>query len=405
MQTGNGKSNGAEATSGEWHWNGHGRWTGHRRWTRHTRARARARRGPRGPVDQATRLALGRDRLARDLRHTGVGHVPADRDGQPRRTLQLEARAGRSAEQPQRTRLEVRRNARDTAGRQPGRSGARRERQLADRRAVRRHRHEPRRRERDDAGRDRARASRRARRSTRPSRSASGVPTSRSASSTRASSGTKPATCPGCAAKVLLNVGELPAPKVDMSKTFDPSTHVDCETARAATRRRLRRRRGDARRQTRRQRADPLRRARTGRLQRARLRVRLARGQRRRALPAVHEPADDQGMPQRSRRDAHARGPDHRLLRRRRSRPQRLRQRHRRLELRRQQQRSLRRGAVRPRHGRGRGLDRGSGQQRRRHRQLPELRGAAAARRRVVRRRRPTASPRRRSTRPIAAST
>ncbi len=35
--------------------------------------------------------------------------------------------------------------------------------------------------------------------------------------------------------KVLLNAGELPAPKVDMSKTFDPTTHVDCETARAAT--------------------------------------------------------------------------------------------------------------------------------------------------------------------------
>jgi hypothetical protein len=35
--------------------------------------------------------------------------------------------------------------------------------------------------------------------------------------------------------KYLLNPGELPAPKVDMSKPFDASTHVDCETARAAT--------------------------------------------------------------------------------------------------------------------------------------------------------------------------
>jgi hypothetical protein len=36
-------------------------------------------------------------------------------------------------------------------------------------------------------------------------------------------------------AKVMLNGGELPAPKDDMSTTFDPSTHVDCATARAAT--------------------------------------------------------------------------------------------------------------------------------------------------------------------------
>ncbi len=35
--------------------------------------------------------------------------------------------------------------------------------------------------------------------------------------------------------KYLLNPGELPAPKVDMSTTFDPSTHVDCTKARAAT--------------------------------------------------------------------------------------------------------------------------------------------------------------------------
>jgi hypothetical protein len=36
-------------------------------------------------------------------------------------------------------------------------------------------------------------------------------------------------------AKYLLNPGELPAPRVDMSKTFDSSTGVNCETARAAT--------------------------------------------------------------------------------------------------------------------------------------------------------------------------
>ncbi|MCW3030590.1 MAG: Subtilase family protein, partial [Solirubrobacterales bacterium] len=36
-------------------------------------------------------------------------------------------------------------------------------------------------------------------------------------------------------AKVMLNVGELPVPKVDMSTTFDPSTHVDCATARAGS--------------------------------------------------------------------------------------------------------------------------------------------------------------------------
>jgi Subtilase family len=35
--------------------------------------------------------------------------------------------------------------------------------------------------------------------------------------------------------KTLLNVGELPAPKVDMSSTFDSSTGVNCATARAAT--------------------------------------------------------------------------------------------------------------------------------------------------------------------------
>jgi hypothetical protein len=36
-------------------------------------------------------------------------------------------------------------------------------------------------------------------------------------------------------AKVLLNVAELPAPEVSMTKTFDPTTGVDCEHARAAT--------------------------------------------------------------------------------------------------------------------------------------------------------------------------
>jgi Subtilase family len=36
-------------------------------------------------------------------------------------------------------------------------------------------------------------------------------------------------------AKVMLNVGELPAPKVDLGTTFDASTHVDCAKARAAT--------------------------------------------------------------------------------------------------------------------------------------------------------------------------
>ncbi|HWX96796.1 MAG TPA: hypothetical protein VNZ01_08075 [Solirubrobacteraceae bacterium] len=33
--------------------------------------------------------------------------------------------------------------------------------------------------------------------------------------------------------KVLLNAGELPAPRVDMAKSFDPSTQVNCETAQA----------------------------------------------------------------------------------------------------------------------------------------------------------------------------
>ncbi|HEV3283643.1 MAG TPA: hypothetical protein VG010_05530, partial [Solirubrobacteraceae bacterium] len=35
--------------------------------------------------------------------------------------------------------------------------------------------------------------------------------------------------------KVLINAGELPAPKVDMTKTFDASTAVNCETAHAGT--------------------------------------------------------------------------------------------------------------------------------------------------------------------------
>jgi hypothetical protein len=35
--------------------------------------------------------------------------------------------------------------------------------------------------------------------------------------------------------KVLINAGELPAPRVDLAKAFDPSTGVDCETAHAGT--------------------------------------------------------------------------------------------------------------------------------------------------------------------------
>ena len=35
--------------------------------------------------------------------------------------------------------------------------------------------------------------------------------------------------------KVLLNAGELPAPRVDLAKTFDPTTGVDCATAHAGT--------------------------------------------------------------------------------------------------------------------------------------------------------------------------
>jgi hypothetical protein len=35
--------------------------------------------------------------------------------------------------------------------------------------------------------------------------------------------------------KVLLNPGELPAPRVDLTKAFDPSTGVNCETAHAGT--------------------------------------------------------------------------------------------------------------------------------------------------------------------------
>ena len=35
--------------------------------------------------------------------------------------------------------------------------------------------------------------------------------------------------------KVLLNTGELPAPRVDLTKAFDPSTGVNCETAHAGT--------------------------------------------------------------------------------------------------------------------------------------------------------------------------
>jgi len=36
-------------------------------------------------------------------------------------------------------------------------------------------------------------------------------------------------------AKVMLNVGELPAPKADLATTFDASTHADCAAARAAS--------------------------------------------------------------------------------------------------------------------------------------------------------------------------
>jgi hypothetical protein len=39
----------------------------------------------------------------------------------------------------------------------------------------------------------------------------------------------------GVRKKYLLNPGELPAPKIDLSSTFDPSTGVNCATARAAT--------------------------------------------------------------------------------------------------------------------------------------------------------------------------
>jgi hypothetical protein len=35
--------------------------------------------------------------------------------------------------------------------------------------------------------------------------------------------------------KYLLNPGELPAPKVDLTTAFDPSTHVDCQATRAAS--------------------------------------------------------------------------------------------------------------------------------------------------------------------------
>jgi hypothetical protein len=35
--------------------------------------------------------------------------------------------------------------------------------------------------------------------------------------------------------KILINAGELPAPRADLTKTFDPSTGVDCEAAHAGT--------------------------------------------------------------------------------------------------------------------------------------------------------------------------
>ena len=188
--------------------------------------------------------------------------------------------------------------------------------------------------------------------------------------------------------KVLINAGELPAPKVDLSTTFDSSTGVELRIGARRHGRRLQRQRRHARRHAGRQRADPLRRARTGRLQHARLRLRLARRARRRKLsPQCTNPPTTRECRNGPSGDAHAGGSDHRLLRRHRPRQQRLRQRHRRLELRRQQQRPLRRRPVRPRHRRGRGLDRGSEQQRRRDRHVPQLQRAAAARGRVVRRR------------------
>ena len=153
-------------------------------------------------------------------------------------------------------------------------------------------------------------------------------------------------------------------------------------------RRQLRPPRRHAGRRPRRQRRDPLRRDRTGGLRRARLRVRLARRQRGQQRSAVLQRDPREHLPQRAAGDADARGPDHRLLRRHRPRPQRLRQRHRRLELRRQQQRPLRRGPLRPRHRGAGGLERRGQQRHQRFGHVPQLRGAAAARRGVLRRRR-----------------
>ena len=94
--------------------------------------------------------------------------------------------------------------------------------QLPAGRAVRRDGHEPRRRARHVARAEPARASRRARPSRPRSRSRSGGPTCRSASSTRGSNGTTPATCCQLRKKVLLNAGELPAPRVDLARRSTP---------------------------------------------------------------------------------------------------------------------------------------------------------------------------------------
>ena len=125
-------------------------------------------------------------------------------------------------------------------------------------------------------------------------------------------------------AKYLLNVGELPGAQSRHDQNVRLLDGRELRNGARGHGRRLQPRRGNAGRQTGRLWADPLRRARTGGLQRARLRLRLARCESRADLPAVHEPPDDQRMPQRPRRHAQPRGPDHRLLGRHRSRPQRL---------------------------------------------------------------------------------
>ena len=121
------------------------------------------------------------------------------------------------------------------------------------------------------------------------------------------------------------------------------------------------------------------RRQRRWRVQPAGLRVRRAHPSRRRA-------------PRRPGEHARPTGPPDRLLGRRGRRGQRLRRRHRRLGLPRQRQRPLRRRPVRPRDGRGARLH-GRGEQRRRRRELPQLRGRPPARGRFVRRRREPVRP------------